>query len=146
MIQLMNTSTDHSSINNDHGQILNQLQAMVQQLKLDHEDMIHEVNSKTNYVETLAQQVQSHLADLHDKENAFQLNMSDLLSKDEKERSKLEKERSNFQLQLQCESQKVCKTFKQKLSKDQDEIENAIRGVNKLYDECNQTIYAEIKT
>ena len=79
--------------------------------------------------------------------------MSDVLNKVEKEGSKLEKEKSNFNLDLQSEVQNARKTFKHKLSKDQRGIESAIRDVNKLYEERNQmyeehnvTIRAEIET
>lgn len=72
--------------------------------------------------------------------------MSDILNKVEKERSKIEQEKSNFKLNLQCEVQKARKTFKHKISKDQHGIENTIKDVNKLCDECNITICVEIET
>ena len=60
-LQLLEMSIDHSSINDD---VLNRFRDLAQQMKNEHEEMIHEITNKTNYVESLYTKVQNLLRDL----------------------------------------------------------------------------------
>ena len=58
-----------------------------------------------------------------------------MLNKVEKENNKLKKIKSNLKLDIKSEVQQVQKTFKHKLEKDHRGIENAIKDVDKMYEE-----------
>ena len=108
-IQLLETSIDHSSINND---VLNWFQDLAQRMKNECEETNHEITNKANYVESLYNQVQNLLSDLHVEKKAFWLDMDAMLNKVEKENIKFEKTKSKLKLDIKGEVQQSCKKFK----------------------------------